>query len=207
MYSLRRHYPQIYHSSDKLLIDVSKLNVAGEDFYLAYKNIVPTAQRSNASVSKPLSDTLFPLLGEQFEAILKQLIFVFPESWKCVCKALGVLNKRFEAEMCKKQEMKDTIAKLQSGWSNGVLSGSASVQRRSQTISGCSSVANPFPLFSRQIEGVYFDLKDTIGVLKGSPCLEQQDSLTSVRISTHPHILPCVHRPRLLLTGKAGTFY
>ena len=184
MHSLRRQYPQIYESSDKLVIDVSKLVVSSSDFYLAYKDIVPTQQRSNMSVSKPLSDVVFPLIGIQFENLLKQLVFVFPESWKSVCKGFSDIKKRIELENERRNEI-DALMRPNNT--------TPPVTPRHSLI--CTNSASP--LFSKNIEGVFFDLKDSLNSI-------EQKSYNTVNISTHPHILPKVHRPRLLLAGSTG---
>jgi len=43
--ALRRRYPQIYESRDKLQINASSVNISVCDFYAAIKRIVPTTQR------------------------------------------------------------------------------------------------------------------------------------------------------------------
>lgn len=43
--ALRRRYPQIYESNDKLLIDVNSIEVMKKDFIKAMKSITPTAHR------------------------------------------------------------------------------------------------------------------------------------------------------------------
>ena len=85
--ALRRKYPQIYQTSDKLVLDVSKLNVSASDFHNALKTIVPTAQRSDSSVARCLSETIQPLLISQLHSLLLLVGFIFPSSWKAVEKA------------------------------------------------------------------------------------------------------------------------
>ncbi len=140
--SLRRQYPQIYQSSDKLVIDVSKLVVSSNDFHLAYKDIIPTGQRSNMSLSKPLSNIVFPLIGHQFEELLKKLLFVFPEAWKCVHKGIENVNKRFESEKEKRREL------------NTIMESSLTPSNTTTTTA---------TVLSNNIEGVFYDINDIIG--------------------------------------------
>lgn len=194
MHSLRRQYPQIYESSDKLVIDVSKLSITGQDFYLAYKDIVPTGQRSNSSMSKPLCDVVFPLIGFQFEALLEHLVFVFPQSWKSVRKGLRDLNRRIEEEKKKRNEIgKQITTSVPSVVSNAV--------ERNQNGSNRHSMVNHrLPLSSNRIDGVFFELKDSLAVMDHG----EQSSMSIMTNKTHPHMLPNMHRPRLLLTGMPG---
>ena len=76
--ALRRRYPQIYTSSDKLQIDVSTINVSARDFFYGMKNIVPTAQRSVTSPGRALSVKMAPLLQSLFSEILSSLNEIFP---------------------------------------------------------------------------------------------------------------------------------
>ena len=234
LHSLRRRYPQIYNTSDKLIIDVSKIIISSIDFHLALKAIVPTAQRSNASVSQALSDTIFPLLVTQFEAILKQLVFLFPSSWKSVQRSFDNLKRRFEAEkekrdmigkMCMEIRRSNSYKENGSGTSHDLTlrkSFNTDFQRPvrpySTKRSHSDSSVNLFPLSSNQFNDVYFDLQDEINISESVKVNEEHDTETSLVDSDHvtssgflsllfhPHMLPPVHRPRLLLTGKPGLF-
>ena len=92
LHALRRQYPQIYQENDKLVLDVSKINVSAVDFHNALKAIVPTAQRSDASVACALADHVRPLLLSQFESLLSLVSFVFPPSWKSISKTRKALK-------------------------------------------------------------------------------------------------------------------
>ena len=76
--ALRRRYPQIYTSSEKLQIDVSTINVSAKDFYNGMRNIVPTAQRSVTSPGRSLSVKMAPLLQPILMEILSALGEIFP---------------------------------------------------------------------------------------------------------------------------------
>ena len=60
--ALRRKYPQIYETSDKLLIDVSQISMIAADFYISMKSIVPTAQRCETLPAHALPGHVIPLL-------------------------------------------------------------------------------------------------------------------------------------------------
>ncbi|KAM5163475.1 ATPase family AAA domain-containing protein 2B isoform 2-T2 [Mantella aurantiaca] len=78
--ALRRRYPQIYVSSDKLKLDISSVVLCAQDFYDAMKNIVPTSQRAAMSPGQALSPVIRPLLQRTFSAVLHVLHKVFPHS-------------------------------------------------------------------------------------------------------------------------------
>lgn len=46
LHALRRHYPQIYDSNDKLLVDPASVRVSRTDFLSAFKAITPSSHRS-----------------------------------------------------------------------------------------------------------------------------------------------------------------
>ena len=78
--ALRRRYPQIYESRDKLQIDAASVSIAISDFYGAMRRIVPTAQRSMSSPARPLSLCVRPLLQRTFSRILKLFERIFPRA-------------------------------------------------------------------------------------------------------------------------------
>lgn len=54
--ALRRRYPQIYSSSQKLVLDVDSIAITSKDFMSAMSNMVPASQRYNQtySIVKPI---------------------------------------------------------------------------------------------------------------------------------------------------------
>jgi SpoVK/Ycf46/Vps4 family AAA+-type ATPase len=92
--SLRRTYPQIYQTSQKLLIDSASLTVTPPDLTRALDVIVPTAHRSAQPVGRSLSGLVTPLLGHHLMAILNRLLFVYPIAWKNVSMAIPQLKKK-----------------------------------------------------------------------------------------------------------------
>uniref|UniRef100_A0A4W6F1Y2 ATPase family AAA domain-containing protein 2 n=1 Tax=Lates calcarifer TaxID=8187 RepID=A0A4W6F1Y2_LATCA len=78
--ALRRRYPQIYGTSQKLLLDVSSIAVSSCDFVAAMRKMSPAARRSVASPTKPLSPVVHPLLGGALRDILEALQRLFPHA-------------------------------------------------------------------------------------------------------------------------------
>ena len=90
--ALRRTYPQIYETGDKLVLDVTAINVTATDFFSALGRIVPTARRSESSCARALSREVAPLLLGVLKAILDMVEIVFNPSWAAVDKARRGLN-------------------------------------------------------------------------------------------------------------------
>uniref|UniRef100_A0A6G1RGE0 ATPase family, AAA domain containing 2B n=1 Tax=Hypotaenidia okinawae TaxID=2861861 RepID=A0A6G1RGE0_9GRUI len=78
--ALRRRYPQIYVSSQKLQLDVSSVVLSAQDFYHAMQNIVPASQRAVTSSGHALSPVIRPLLERTFMNLLEVLHKVFPHA-------------------------------------------------------------------------------------------------------------------------------
>uniref|UniRef100_A0A803SSF0 ATPase family AAA domain-containing protein 2 n=1 Tax=Anolis carolinensis TaxID=28377 RepID=A0A803SSF0_ANOCA len=78
--ALRRRYPQIYASSQKLQLDVASIVLSAQDFYHAMQNIVPASQRAVMSSGHALSPIVRPLLERTFNDILAVLRRVFPHA-------------------------------------------------------------------------------------------------------------------------------
>ncbi|XP_029299380.1 ATPase family AAA domain-containing protein 2-like isoform X2 [Cottoperca gobio] len=78
--ALRRRYPQIYGTSQKLLLDVSSIVVSSCDFMAAMRKMSPASQRSAASPAKPLSPVVQPLLGATLRNIQEALQRLYPHA-------------------------------------------------------------------------------------------------------------------------------
>ncbi|XP_030644318.1 ATPase family AAA domain-containing protein 2-like [Chanos chanos] len=78
--AVRRRYPQIYGTSQKLLLDVSSISVDGWDFVNAMRKMVPASQRAVASPAKALATAVQPLLGSALSDILNILKKLFPHA-------------------------------------------------------------------------------------------------------------------------------
>ena len=78
--ALRRRYPQIYRSSEKLVLDISSITINSCDFVTAMRKLVPASQRSMSSPAKALIPTVQPLLGSALGNILLTLQMLFPHT-------------------------------------------------------------------------------------------------------------------------------
>ncbi|XP_078611325.1 ATPase family AAA domain-containing protein 2-like isoform X2 [Branchiostoma floridae x Branchiostoma japonicum] len=78
LFALRRRYPQIYSSKEKLQLDVSSINVSAKDFHQAMQNITPASQRSVVSPGHALSGTIQVLLQGMLDSMLGLLQRSFP---------------------------------------------------------------------------------------------------------------------------------
>ncbi|XP_013879634.1 ATPase family AAA domain-containing protein 2 [Austrofundulus limnaeus] len=78
--ALRRRYPQIYSSSQKLLLDVNSIIITHKDFLFAMSKMVPAAQRAVVSPAKALLPAIRPLLNATLQSILQRVRQVFPHA-------------------------------------------------------------------------------------------------------------------------------
>uniref|UniRef100_A0A7M4FWI4 ATPase family AAA domain-containing protein 2 n=1 Tax=Crocodylus porosus TaxID=8502 RepID=A0A7M4FWI4_CROPO len=78
--ALRRRYPQIYTSSEKLQLDISSIKITAKDFVVAMQKTVPASQRAVTSPSQALSPVSKPLLENTLHKILEALNRVFPHT-------------------------------------------------------------------------------------------------------------------------------
>ncbi|TLD04899.1 uncharacterized protein PgNI_09854 [Pyricularia grisea] len=80
--SIQRTYPQIYSSTDKLIVDPNKVSIHATDFTIVMKKIIPSSQRSASSAAAPLPPSIEPLLSQQLGAIVKDLDEALPRKKK-----------------------------------------------------------------------------------------------------------------------------
>uniref|UniRef100_A0A8C8DW91 ATPase family AAA domain containing 2 n=1 Tax=Oryzias sinensis TaxID=183150 RepID=A0A8C8DW91_9TELE len=92
--ALRRRYPQIYSSTQKLLLDVDSIVITSKDFVFAMSKMVPAAQRAVVSPAKALIPAIRPLLGATLQSILLLVRKVFPHAEQ------GLKRKREQDEPC-----------------------------------------------------------------------------------------------------------
>ncbi|XP_072184854.1 ATPase family AAA domain-containing protein 2-like isoform X1 [Excalfactoria chinensis] len=78
--ALRRRYPQIYLSSEKLQLDVNSIEINARDFALAMQKITPASQRAVPSPGRALSPIMQPLLGNTLLDIFQAIQRVFPHA-------------------------------------------------------------------------------------------------------------------------------
>ncbi|XP_065524978.1 ATPase family AAA domain-containing protein 2 isoform X2 [Lathamus discolor] len=78
--ALRRRYPQIYKSSEKLQLDIASIKITAKDFVMAMQKTVPASQRAVASPGRALSPIAKPLFENTLARILQVLQRVFPHA-------------------------------------------------------------------------------------------------------------------------------
>uniref|UniRef100_A0A2K6JMT2 ATPase family AAA domain-containing protein 2 n=1 Tax=Rhinopithecus bieti TaxID=61621 RepID=A0A2K6JMT2_RHIBE len=78
--ALRRRYPQIYTTSEKLQLDLSSINISAKDFEVAMQKMIPASQRAVTSPGQALSTIVKPLLQSTVGKILEALQRVFPHA-------------------------------------------------------------------------------------------------------------------------------
>ncbi|KAI0689103.1 hypothetical protein BC835DRAFT_1418799 [Cytidiella melzeri] len=76
--AVQRRYPQIYKSSDRLLLQPESINAELRDFMISVKKMVPSSARATAPAASPLPDQLVPLLQEALEKIKSVISTVLP---------------------------------------------------------------------------------------------------------------------------------
>uniref|UniRef100_A0A672SV13 ATPase family AAA domain-containing protein 2 n=1 Tax=Sinocyclocheilus grahami TaxID=75366 RepID=A0A672SV13_SINGR len=100
--ALRRCYPQIYASSQKLLLDVESISVSGRDFLSAIRKIVPASRRAVASPAKALTPVIEPLLSSALNNTMEMLQRLFPHVEQSLKKkrdgVSGILDDLLQSE-------------------------------------------------------------------------------------------------------------
>ncbi|XP_046418584.1 ATPase family AAA domain-containing protein 2-like isoform X1 [Neodiprion fabricii] len=79
---LRRTYPQIYMTSDRLLLDPTQVEVKKRDFVQASSILVPSSHRVAPCAGRKLQPFLEPLLNPALETILDTIKRTFPQGIK-----------------------------------------------------------------------------------------------------------------------------
>ena len=85
--ALRRSYPQIYASDDKLLVDPRRVSVHQQDFEDAFRSITPASGRSVASPARYVSSLLVCTMPE-----LQQGSGVGVETCGCCVDIISILH-------------------------------------------------------------------------------------------------------------------
>ncbi len=102
LFALRRRYPQIYNSTEKLVLDTTKIRISSTDFQNALKMIVPTAQRSDSSVARALPPHLHCVFVPSLRSLLGLVSFIFSPAWKSVrdaSKELELLVQKLDSKL------------------------------------------------------------------------------------------------------------
>lgn len=80
--SIQRTYPQIYASTEKLVVDPDKISVHASDFMISIKKLIPSSERSATSGAQPLPKAIDPLLRTQFSDAKRLLDDLLPRKKK-----------------------------------------------------------------------------------------------------------------------------
>ncbi|XP_070821724.1 ATPase family AAA domain-containing protein 2-like isoform X1 [Chaetodon trifascialis] len=92
--ALRRRYPQIYSSSQKLVLDVNSIAITNRDFMSAMSKMVPASQRAVVSPAKALIPAICPLLSAALQDVIDRVSRVFPHAEQ------GLKRKREQDMAC-----------------------------------------------------------------------------------------------------------
>jgi SpoVK/Ycf46/Vps4 family AAA+-type ATPase len=76
--AIQRRYPQIYSTTDRLLLDPASIQVDAKDFMMSVNKIVPSSARASASAAAPLPERLAPLLGNVVQDAISVLDRILP---------------------------------------------------------------------------------------------------------------------------------
>ena len=122
--SVKRVYPEIYDSNDKLLINVNEIKVTRDDFKDAMKRIVPCALRSGESHSYPLPKHVAPLLKASMNDISK-----FIDSFLPIVKSReGIKSETGDVDYCSFIDVKLLVCGNGNGFGQKYL-GAAIIER------------------------------------------------------------------------------
>ncbi|CAE6423784.1 unnamed protein product, partial [Rhizoctonia solani] len=80
--AVQRRYPQIYKSSERLLVDPKTIEVQPRDFMVSVKKLIPSSARSTSSHASPLPQHLRPLLQPALDTVVATLEKSLPNSKK-----------------------------------------------------------------------------------------------------------------------------
>ncbi|TRY67823.1 hypothetical protein TCAL_11123 [Tigriopus californicus] len=76
--ALRRRYPQVYQTNQKLAIDVNKILVEDRDFKAAMKQMVPSTHRVQDQHQSPIPHDLKPLLQTTVDEVCARVHYLLP---------------------------------------------------------------------------------------------------------------------------------
>lgn len=80
--AVQRRYPQIYKTSERLVVKPETIQVELRDFMISVKKIVPSSARSASSTAAPLPAQLVPLLQDAMDRVKEAIARVLPVSKK-----------------------------------------------------------------------------------------------------------------------------
>lgn len=80
--AIQRRYPQIYQTSERLMLQPDTIRVEAKDFMMSVNKLVPSSARSSSSWASPLPDHLKPLLQAPVDQAVAALEKVMPPASK-----------------------------------------------------------------------------------------------------------------------------
>ena len=80
--AVQRRYPQIYSSTEKLMIDPRTIEVTPKDFMISVKKMIPSSERSASSGAAPLPPTVEPLLRRPLTELKNLIAEMIPQKKK-----------------------------------------------------------------------------------------------------------------------------
>lgn len=93
--SIRRTYPVVYRTNQKINVNDASIEPNQDDFINAMKTIVPSSVRSDSSAAIPLDSYCQPLLIGKFKTLLKQMELNWPRV-QLKCKTFDHKDTRNE---------------------------------------------------------------------------------------------------------------
>ncbi|KAI9740996.1 MAG: hypothetical protein M1834_002707 [Cirrosporium novae-zelandiae] len=103
--AVQRHYPQIYSSNKKLLIDPSKIEVKPKDFMICIKKLVPSSERSTSLGSSPLPAQMEPLLRQPLSEVERIVSRVLPQKRKLTALEEAMFEDAEDGGSLQKEKM------------------------------------------------------------------------------------------------------
>ena len=76
--ALKRRYPQIYQTNQKLAIDVNNISITEEDFLKAMKTLLPSTHRVQDQMQYPLPAAIKPLLDNPLKSVCQAIDEIMP---------------------------------------------------------------------------------------------------------------------------------
>lgn len=80
--AIQRTYPQIYSSTEKLVVNADNIAVHASDFMISIKKLIPSSERSATAGAHPLPKSIEPLLRSQFADAKRALDALLPRKKK-----------------------------------------------------------------------------------------------------------------------------
>jgi hypothetical protein len=112
LHAVRRHYPQIYASDRRLLVDPARIELHAVDFAAAFANLVPAARRATPlAAGRPLPLVVAPLLQAATATVLARVRALLAVDAAAVPSGTGAspgLSEAAEAALAVLLEVSDT---------------------------------------------------------------------------------------------------